>query len=294
MAELLPAEGSAESETTLDSVAIVAMGASNQSWFKRAYNGDNYDFFGNIMRERFDKLLPSKEELRDRLRAGFKGVPLNEIQEKWLDDAAESFSPDEEQRKVIDQAAWAMGEQVTIAEIGLPYDEVWAINHMGKVLKDVDMIIAMDDLRVEKYRYGDMLTGDIPILTSKAYPEFPAAFEFPVNDAVDDLGWMYFTNSVVYGISYAMLKGVKRIGLYGCDFHYPGAARSEQARANAEFLLGVAHQRGITIEVPPGSTTMDMHVPTKFYGYAEQPTITRKDGTVLEFRNNDWLPVEGS
>lgn len=291
MTDEKPAGGPADRATPLDSVAIVAMGVSNQSWFKRSYNGDNYEFFSNIFKKRFDVMLPQKEELEQRLLEGFKDQPLTEVQRQWISDAAEQFSPDDEAQAIIDQASDAMGKEATIREIGDPYQEVWAINHMGKVLRDVDMVVLMDDLRVEKHRYAGLLLEDTPILTSKAYPEYPASREYPINEAVADIGWMYMTNSVVYAVAFAMLRGAKRIGLYGCDFHYPGAARSEQARANCEFVLGIASERGIKIDIPPGSTTMDMHVNTKFYGYAEQPEITREDGVKLRFNGREWGPV---
>jgi hypothetical protein len=285
--------GPADKETPLDSVAIVAMGVSNQSWFKRSYNGDNYEFFSNIFKKRFDVVLPQKGDLENRLLEAFKDQPLSDTQRQWISDAAEQFSPDKEAQKIIDSASDAMGREATIREIGEPFQEVWAINHMGKVLRDVDMVVLMDDLRVEKHRYTDLLLEDTPILTSKAYPEYPASVEYPINDVVNDMGWMYLTNSVVYAVAFAMLRGAKRIGLFGCDFHYPGAARSEQARANCEFLLGIAHERGIALEIPPGSTTMDMHVNTKFYGYAEQPEITRADGVTLHCDGGEWKSVDG-
>ena len=37
------------------------------------------------------------------------------------------------------------------------------------------------------------------------------------------------------------------------------------------FLLGVAHQRGVKVHIPTGSTLLDHDLPDFFYGYTDQP-----------------------
>lgn len=267
---------------THPSVAIVAMGHSNQAWLRRMYN-NNSEFFAHVVHERLKKLFMDRDDLAGLIRGAFADMP------EMLDEAAgmaETFSITPEESESLEGFAKHIGEQITTREIGEAYDKVWAINHMGKVLKGVDMIFAMDDLRREKERYNEMLEGDIPIMTSRAYPEFNS-LEYPLDAVVEDLGWVYFTNTVIYAIAYAIHKGYKRIGLYGCDFHDPTNVKSEDARANAEFFLGIAHERGVKLEVAEGSTTMNMHKPQALYGYAEQPII-RAHGMEMHYNGNTW------
>lgn len=267
-----------------ESVAIVAMGPSKEAWFKRAYRGDDPAFYAHVFRQRLGQLVPSEQDMHNNMVRGFSDVRLTPEQEAWLDGMAKAFSPDLDQQKMIADFAEILGKQATIDEVGEHYDHVWGVNHMGKLLKDLDMIFAMDDLRVEQFRYGAMLTGDVPIMTCKAYDEYNS-IEYPLSEVVNDVldGEKYITNSVCYAVAYAMLKGYKRIGLYGCDFHYPGIEKSEQARGNCEWLLGRCEERGIQIEIAEGSTLMDRHKIPQFYGYAEQPVLDNPDGTKSKF-----------
>lgn len=275
------------------SVAIVAMGPSNQAWFKRLYNNDNPGYFAHEMKLKFAELLKQRVQVNAR-EGGAGPIPL--LDQK-LAEAVALITPPEENYAKLSAMCDDMGKIICEEEIGPPFDEVWGINHMGKVLKDVDKLFVMDDLKVQQHRYAEMLDRDVPIITSKAYPEFPTSVSYPLDDVLADIGWLYFTNTVVYAVAYAIHKKFKRIGLFGCDFHYPGVDQSEQARANCEFLLGIAHQRGIKVEVAKGSTTMDQNKITVMYGYAEQPIIHRPDGLIMEFdyKKKGWSvrPNEG-
>ena len=265
------------------SVAIVAMGTSNQEWLRRVYRGDTPEFFERVINERFASV----------------GVQFTQ-QEAGL----------------LQQIASSAGRRALVNEVGPPFDQVWAINHMGKLLKNVDLIVAMDDLRRESARYDSMLTGDVPVLTSKAYPEFNC-IEYPIREVVEFLHtshterctakifdmldqttaripkhvreqimeWAqndthrsfigtYIRNSVTAAVVFAAFLGFERISLFGADFYYDdNNARSEEARANCEFWMGFCHALGIKLEVARGSTTLDMNKPQKIYGYAEQPSL---------------------
>ena len=282
----------------MKSVAIVAMGTSNQVWLKRSYRGDSSDFFTKVIAERFQKCVSDI------------GVTQQEA-------------------AVLKGISKTLAKRKMVQEVGLPFDQVWGINHIGKVLRKSEkpgdggltLIIAMDDLRKEKERYGDMLTGDIPIMTSKAYPEFPKSIEYPIRDIVKFLhkpvaehacdqmikileeskarvsketiqsirDWAhnsstisfmgdYIRNSVTAAVILAAYTGFGRIALYGADFYYDeNSGKSEQARANCEFWMGFCHALGIKLEVAIGSTTLDMNKPRGLYGYAEQPPLPFND-----------------
>lgn len=136
------------------------MGTSNQAWMRRSYRGDSPEFFEEVIRNRF--------------RQSVSDVGITEPEAQMLKGLSRTLA----QRKMTN-------------DVGPPFDQVWGINHIGKVLRKtkkpgdggLSMIVAMDDLRRERARYGDMLTGDIPILTSKAYPEFNCV-EYPIRDVV--------------------------------------------------------------------------------------------------------------
>lgn len=248
---------------SMKSVAIIAMGASNQEWFRRCYRGDSSEFFE-------------------------KGAMEN------ISMALSDFQITQEEQNLLLGVAQQAGKRKLLSEIGQPFNEVWAINHMGKLLRDVDLIIAMDDLMREKERYEGMLNTDVPVLTSKAYDEFNC-IEYPLREVIKDLNptessylGTYLRNSVTFAVAYAIYKKFDRISLYGCDFYYDGGSKSEQARANCEFWLGFAHARGIKIEVSKGSTTLDMNKPHIFYGYKDQPQIPFNEEQDLGWNGKGW------
>ena len=59
-----------------------------------------------------------------------------------------------------------------------------------------------------------------PIYTSRAYPEFPGAVEFPLAEVMTKTGHGYFNSTVAYALAYALdLKitqgGPRRLELFG-------------------------------------------------------------------------------
>tara|TARA_Y100000310_G_scaffold345430_1_gene464867 strand:- start:3524 stop:5032 length:1509 start_codon:yes stop_codon:yes gene_type:complete len=158
-------------------------------------------------------------------------------------------------------------------------DEIWAINAMGGIVAH-DRLFQMDDMRLQAARgdinasvaalVDDLQTHPGPVYTSRKYPEFPGALEFPLEEVLNDIGHCYFNSTVAYAIAYAIYLGVKKLALYGCDFQFPSDAHySERGRACCEFLLGLAGARKIELEVPADGTLLDAVYPPsdKFYGY---------------------------
>ena len=274
---------SEEVGVTEKSVAIVAMGPSKEMWIRRMHRNDDPAFFTHVMNGRMGQIVPETEKLREMLLHGFHDLNLDDNQKGWLMGMAEAFSPNEEQREMIAHFTADIGKQATINEVGAPYTHVWGINHMGKVLKGLDMIFAMDDLRVEQHRWETMLTGETPIMSCEAYPEYNS-LKYPLSEIVQFLGGeMYLVNSCCYALAYALYEGYTRVGLYGCDFHYPGIEQNEQARSNLEWLIGRAEMMGVKIEIAEGSTVMNRHKPAEFYGFATQPIVDHFDGTESVF-----------
>jgi len=176
-------------------------------------------------------------------------------------------------------------------------DETWAINAMGGCIKH-DLLFAMDDLRVQELRAEDgknanivgmlaMLKDHPNFFTSRAHVDYPGGKEFPLEEVVNDLGGVtYFNSTVAYAVAYALYEKVDCIHLYGVDFTYPEAHKAERGRGCVEFLLGIAHQRGVRIVLPHGTTLFDRCVPAdeKPYGYdTEIITIDRDESEPSRF-----------
>lgn len=198
------------------------------------------------------------------------------------------------------------------------WDEVWAINAMGGVIH-CDRIYHMDDIKVQEIRAEArpesfvagmlewMRETDVPIITCKAYPDYPTSEEYPLKDVLDNISVPYLNTTVAYALADAIRLGVRSIGLYGVDFSYPNLHKREKGRGCVEFLLGVAAQRGIEIELAHNTTLLDanepsVHVhkqgdlvlPARLYGYdTEKLTIEydKEHGWTVQRENREELPT---
>lgn len=160
------------------------------------------------------------------------------------------------------------------------YDQVWAINNMGGVIQH-DLLFHMDDCRIQEARAALDEAGNIAnmvrwlknhpgFITSRAYPDYPGAIEFPLKEVLERYKCPYLNNTVVYAFVYAMHIGVPKVTLFGCDYTYPNNAHmAEEGRACLEFWIGSAITRGMQVEIGEGSTLLDVYKPDHqmFYGY---------------------------
>jgi hypothetical protein len=166
-------------------------------------------------------------------------------------------------------------------------DFVIAINAMGAVIHH-DLLIAMDDLRVQEERVRAAEAGETapapalqgtmkfltqyerPWLTSRAWPEsYPAAKEMPIAEVLDNLQTGYINNTVSWALAWAICHKPKAIQIWGADFSYPDRHGAEAGRGSVEYLLGIAHARDIMVQLPAETSLMDSNVPDdhKPYGY---------------------------
>lgn len=147
-------------------------------------------------------------------------------------------------------------------------DQVWGINGMGSVLQ-CDLVFHMDDIRIQELRAEVDPEGHVaglvqflrdysgPVMTSRGQADYPYLIEFPLEDVINKLGRAYFNGTAAYAVAYAIYLGVEEISLWGFDFTYPNAHKSEKGRACVEFWLGFAAARGIQIRLPPATSLMD-------------------------------------
>lgn len=159
-------------------------------------------------------------------------------------------------------------------------DEVWAINALGDIFA-CDLVFHMDDVRIQEIRAAarpqsniarmlDWLRrSKVPVITSRAHPDYPALIEFPLEEVLNHLGHDYFNSTAAYAIAFSIHIGVKRLSLFGMDFTYPNVHDAEKGRACVEFWLGQAHARGIKIDLPQTTTLLDSMYPkaARLYGY---------------------------
>lgn len=185
-------------------------------------------------------------------------------------------------------------------------DETWAINALGNVF-DCDLVFHMDDVRIQEIRaeaapasnIAAMLhwikTSRVPVVTSRAHPDYPALVEFPLEDVLNHLGHDYFNSTAAYAVAFAIHAGATKISLFGMDYTYPNAHDAEKGRACVEFWLGQAHARGIQLNLPKSTTLMDSMYPraARLYGYdcVDVAFQSQADGTVkLAFTERETLP----
>lgn len=186
-------------------------------------------------------------------------------------------------------------------------DEVWTINALGDVL-GCDRVFHMDDVRIQEIRAKAKPKGNIanmltwmrrhpgPIVTSRAYPDYPGLVEFPLQDVLNDFGYEYFNSTAAYAVVYAAHIGVELVSFWGFDFTYPNAHHAEKGRACVEYWIGRAMERGMKVSVTTKSTLLDAIEPPRkrLYGYdtvdvtiAEQPDRSLK----VSFKDREALPT---
>ena len=185
-------------------------------------------------------------------------------------------------------------------------DEVWAINALGNVF-DCDLVFHMDDVRIQEIRgkarpdsnIAAMLpwlkASRVPVMTSRAHPEYPALVEFPLADVLNAHPCGYFNSTAAYAIAYAIHVNAWKVTVFGNDFTYPNAHDAEKGRACVEFWLGIAHAKGIELSMPKTTSLMDAlsTQAERFYGYdCVDLDIRRDDGRiVVDFKERDALPT---
>ncbi len=163
--------------------------------------------------------------------------------------------------------------------------EIWGLNELHKYvprwnrwfeLHDAETLgVTVRDLSEgEQKRHLEWLArepaGGRPIYMQPQFCDgrFPAATPYPLERMVAQFG-RYFTSTIGYMIALAIDDGYEWIGIYGIDLasdaEYPGQ------RPNAEYYIGIARGRGITVELAETSAICKAG---HLYGY-EKPIATQ-------------------
>lgn len=120
-----------------------------------------------------------------------------------------------------------------------------------------------------------------PLITSRAYPEFPALVEFPLKQAMDVLPKVNksinLNETINYMIALGIMWGVAKMDFWGVDYfnHEERAPIRPDKRACCEYWIGMAAMSGIQIRTYSGSDLMryNLHHPDTeiegVYGYEQ-------------------------
>lgn len=180
---------------------------------------------------------------------------------------------------------------------------------MGIAMDNFRRDMEMDGGKHKQY-VDNMLNSGLPIIADVAYPEWSHVTAYPLREVVSDI-WPNATaldqiipdleNTINFSIALAIHKKFDEIRLYGCDFRRKdsppmlyavgealekikpwwfayhdrdivrGRRDLEPGEPCTMFLLGVAHERGIKVMIPKGSTLCNMDRGRYLYGYQEPP-----------------------
>ena len=179
------------------------------------------------------------------------------------------------------------------------YDEVWGLNQQAtwKGL-DLDRCFIMDDLKLRMPFYAGydfvnwLKLYDKPVITSKAYPEWPTSEAFPIEKVAHYFGLplgvsMYST--VDYMIALAVYEGATRIDLYGVDM--TGKVAPPEMLIGTAAWIGAALARGVLVKTLVGSmfqyiTNPGIAMEAGLYGYVQRPRI---EHLVNNEYYQDWI-----
>jgi len=163
---------------------------------------------------------------------------------------------------------------------GHEFDEVWAINAMAGIARQVDKTFMLDpasrfldtdDAGSQTHLMKKVLKEHPgPIYTCELDDRCDNLVEFPLLDVVKETGSSYLNNTVAFAVAFAMYNRVGRINMFGVDFTYKGNLHfAEAGRACVEFWLSKCISAGIVVSVAPRSGLLDTDLPIqeKIYGY---------------------------
>lgn len=166
------------------------------------------------------------------------------------------------------------------------YDQIWGLNQQACWSNvELDKCFVMDDLKLRMPYYAGhdftdwLKTYERPIITSRAYPEWPTSESYPIKEIAHYFGMplgisMYSTPD--YMIAMAIREGAHQLDLFGCDF--AGHKNSTEMIMSTAQWIGAAHARGVLCRTFVGSvfqwlTNPGVLLENGLYGYAKKPRI---------------------
>ena len=107
----------------------------------------------------------------------------------------------------------------------------------------------------------------MPIYMVETIPEIPTSLRFPLERAIAEVSNVrYFTSTVAYMLALAIMEGFEELALFGIDLVV--GTEYQWQKSCVEFLLGVAHGRGMTVRLPKQSALLHAY---HLYGFEKEP-----------------------
>lgn len=196
----------------------------------------------------------------------------------------EEVCPDGSPRNKVAIVGFAESSR-SLAPFNDPAWSIWAMNQLYRRIPRADRWFEIHanflDHVVEGTDHQKWLSeSPIPIYMVDRIPGIPNSVRFPVERVMK--GHLdYFTSSVAFMIALAIEEGFKEIGLWGIDL-IVGDEYFYQ-KACAEFWLGVAHGKGITVTLPH---TTALCKQSHRYGYQQEPESLVKMSEIAKRRQS--------
>jgi len=152
-----------------------------------------------------------------------------------------------------------------------PTFEIWGMNqlyrHIPRADRFFDIHYYFEEGNVEGTDHlGWLRDGKIPVYMTTTHDEYPTSVRFPIEDAIEVAGVDYFTSTVAFMVALAIREKFEVIKVYGIDLIV--GSEYEWQKACVEYLLGIAHGRGIDVGLPERCALLAC--PWR-YGYEKEP-----------------------
>jgi hypothetical protein len=181
----------------------------------------------------------------------------------------ESYCPDGTKRTKLAIVGFAESSK-DLAPFDDPSWEIVGLNQLYRHIPRADRWLEIHANFLEHVVEGTdhfkwLSEAPIPIYMVDRVPGIPNSVRYPIERVMH--GHLdYFTSTVAFGIALAIEEGFKEIGLWGIDL-IVGTEYFHQ-KPCAEFWLGVAHGKGITVTLP---RTTALCTQSHRYGYEKEP-----------------------
>lgn len=181
----------------------------------------------------------------------------------------ESFCPDGTRRTKLAIVGFAASSK-DLAPFNDPTWEIIGLNQLYRHIPRADRWLEIHHNFLEHVVEGTdhmewLASAPIPIYMVDRVPGIPNSVRFPIEYVMEG-HTDYFTSTVAFAIALAIKEGFREIGLWGIDL-IVGDEYFYQ-KSCAEFWLGVAHGKGITVTLPPTSALLRQ---SHRYGYELEP-----------------------
>ncbi len=173
--------------------------------------------------------------------------------------ALRSTEHPQERRKKVAIVGFASGT-MGLAPFHDPEYEIWGMNQLYRRIPRADRWFEIhhnfDEFVVEGTDHiGWLKECPIPIYMVDAFPEFPTAVRFPIEQFIHPGPKCidYFTSSIAYMLAIALEEGFEQIGLYGIDL---ASGPNMSTNGLALNSVGSPDERGVKLEIPQDSALL--------------------------------------